>query len=204
MKKLTILLALAYCVSMQSQLLNQPINVNVTTSKKKDASDYMNDNMQAASAYGQAAAAAKQASAAQAQAQAARAAAMSEPSIEIIQPLEVDLGNYTHIALVKYTLINGYGKEITNKQSYKLGEEALQVSRFEIVNPFKVKRVSAKKNPTFLRQEKNPNWLYLYHSLSLVGVDVQRTTIVKDYQENTLFSMKSINSTSNLDFLKYY
>ena len=49
-----------------------------------------------------------------------------------------------------------------------------------IINPVKKDKKKFKKNRLFLREIKNPNWLYVYYEKSISGVDEIRSILVRD------------------------
>ena len=163
---------------------NNTQNVNLNVKTEKSVGELINDNRKAA--------------AARAQADAAKAAAMSDASVNVETPLEVDLLNYTHAALVLSTCVGynpdwmiDYGKN--EKACYKLIANDLKMSPLTIINPFEYDKKKAKKNPAFLREIKNPDWLYLTYRKSLSGVDEIRTVIIRDSKNKVLYKATTTN-----------
>ena len=118
---------------------------------------------------------------------AARSAAMEAPLSEIIIPLEVDLNNYTHLALVSLNGRTGRDKAIYNSVA-----STLMSSPFVIVNPTENKKLF-KKNPLYLKDSKHPSWLYLYYSKSQLGVNELRDMLVRDSNNKIIYSSKNRN-----------
>ena len=78
------------------------------------------------------------------------------------------------------------------KQDYLWAGNLLVESPFVILNPVSEKR-SFKKNPLYLRDTKNPNWLYLYYTRSAIGVNELRDLTVKDWKNQIVYSSKNVN-----------
>ena len=116
---------------------------------------------------------------------AAKAAAMSEPFNEVITPLTVDLYDYTHIALVTATC--------ENLKYYGLVAKSLSYSALTVINPRKYNRKKYRKNPTYLRTEKNPNWVYVTYTMSTQGLDDIRSLTIRDSQNKILYKAKTRN-----------
>ena len=119
-----------------------------------------------------------------------RAAAMSDPSTIIKIPLEVDFNNYTNIALVGIGNIGGfYGP----KSSYNAVAKALEFSPITVMNPIKENKKKFKKNKMFLRETKDPNWLYVYVKFSMSGVDSIKSLVIRDSKNKVLYSVSHTN-----------
>ena len=131
---------------------------------------------------------------------AAAAAAMKPPSSNIITPLEVDLYEYTHIAMVD---MNHYywGRK---KKSYNwFEEEVLMSSPLSIINPTSDKK-KFKKNPLYLRNEKNESWIYLYVTNSSGNrIDYFTNIILRDSKNKILYKADYVNVLlpQSLEFL---
>ena len=137
---------------------------------------------------------ARKAGAAEMEAAAARAAAMSEPSTTIKKPLDVDLYDYTHIAIVDATFANPVtGAQGASRGSYKATAESLSNSPLSIVNPLTYDKKKFKKNKRFLREIKNPKWLYFYFVKSIQGVDDVRSVVVRNFQNRLIYSVVTVN-----------
>ena len=121
-------------------------------------------------------------------AQAEIAAAMAAPSIETIVPLNIDLNNYTHIALV--SLFNS-----DRKRTYESWEENWLVnSPLSVINPFVYDKKRAKKNYRFLKEIKNPNWLYLYTDYNKINpIDFKRDLLLRDSKNKIVYRVEAIN-----------
>ena len=163
--------------------LGQTSTVNVNVKKESSTSDYIN------------AGAASRAAAAEAEkARAAKAAAMNESTTEIKIPLEVDLNSYTHIALVGVTYAyTATGQKVSGKSQYDNFSELFLNSPLIVINPYERDKKRAKKNNRFLREIKEPSWIYLYYETSIVGVDSHRTFVLRDYKNKIIFQGKYVN-----------
>ena len=123
-------------------------------------------------------------------ARAATAAAMSEPSTVIKTPIEVDFNNFTTIALVGIGNIGGiYG----TKSSYKAVAKALEFSPITVMNPIEENKKKFKKNKMFLRETKDPNWLYVYVKFSMSGVNSIKSLVIRDSKNKVLYSVSHTN-----------
>ena len=161
--------------------------VDVTVKKEQSFSEAFNDGIKAG-------AAARTAAAAQAQARAAASAAMSDSSIETIVPLEVDLNNYEKVALVGITYANlSTGAKTSNKSTYNNFEQLFANSMLQVLNPYEVDKRKARKNNRFLREIKDPKTLYMYYETSLVGVNLHRMLIVRDFENKIIYRAKVVN-----------
>ena len=119
-----------------------------------------------------------------------RAAAMSEPSTVIKTPIEVDFNNFTTIALVGIGNIGGiYG----TKSSYKAVAKALEFSPITVMNPIEENKKKFKKNKMFLRETKDPNWLYVYVKFSMSGVNSIKSLVIRDSKNKVLYSVSHTN-----------
>ena len=129
-------------------------------------------------------------------ARAAEAAAMADASTTIKVPLEVDLNNYTHLALVTVDKIDmmwgGYNTKYVVKQFIK----NLTSSPLTIVNPIDEKK-KFKKNRQHLKDNRNADWIYLYYSERKEGVDNNKSLILRDYKNKVLYSALHINTAIN-------
>tara|TARA_R110000796_G_scaffold174255_1_gene291196 strand:+ start:75 stop:545 length:471 start_codon:yes stop_codon:yes gene_type:complete len=106
---------------------------------------------------------------------------------EIIIPLTVDLYSYTHIAIVS----------APSKGSYKGLAKNLIDSPLTIINPIEYDKKRFKKNRRFLKDIKNPKWLYLYFkSITIDGLDIHYTLVVRNSENRTLYQVKTINRPS--------
>ena len=129
--------------------------------------------------------------AAQARRQAAieKAAAMSPPSKEIKTPVNVDLNNYTTIALVD--VVDSWG--FRSRGVYRQIASELMSSPLSVKNPLEVDKKRFKKNRQFLKEEKNSDWLYLFYKVTEVGVDEVRSIIVRDSKNKVIYSATHTN-----------
>ena len=128
-----------------------------------------------------------------------RALVTSEPNTKIKVPLEVDLYNYTHLLLVDVnTLAAGNGFRIVpgnDKKNYNLYEERLRSSPLKIMNPAKVDKKRFKKDPMFLREFKDPKYVYLYYTRKMGSGndDVNTTVLLRDHKNKILYSASHYN-----------
>jgi len=120
-----------------------------------------------------------------------RPLSVSPEKTDIIIPITVDLYNYTHLALVDINSLNRRSKD-----RYNLYTERLLSSPLTIVNPVEVDKRRWKKSPLFLRNEKNPNWLYLYYTRNngSGNDDINTTIIVRDFKNNIIYSASHTNT----------
>jgi hypothetical protein len=154
-----------------------PTKAEVVITSKQSYGEQMNDAMEAKALR-------ENAFANQEIAAAVKAEAMSAPQKEIILFHEEKISNITHIALVRTTR--------PTQETYDYFETELRFSRFIIVNPTANKK-KFRKDPYYLNEEKNEDWLYLFYALDETGVDTYRYVILKDYQGNILYKSKNLN-----------
>lgn len=168
MKKYTTLILLFFCLTLSAQIqqTQQVVNINQNNEGAKWA--------------------------AMAQAQTAYYASMENASFEIIQPVEKDLSAYTHLAIVSTNYLFGW-RQKTGRKAYNYFEEELSDSPLIIVNPYRYDKKRFLKNYKFLKEEKNPNWLYIYHEVSASGPNKYRSLVVRDYQNNVIYHCKGTN-----------
>ena len=125
-----------------------------------------------------------------------RAAAMSEPSSNIKVPVTVDFNNYTHIALVGVNFwVRGWGIR-NHKGAYEKLKGLLSYSFLEVINPAEEDKKKFKKNPLFLRETKDPNWLYVYYKDAFQGVDYINSLVIRDSKNKILYSATHTNFTT--------
>ena len=115
-----------------------------------------------------------------------RAKAMAEPSTEVTVPLEVDLNNYTHIAIVHRSPICCTTKRL---------KEMLLNSPLSIIDPKEYDKKAYRKNKRFLRDIKDPNWIYLYLTVVSGAINTEKTVTVRDSKNKIIYNSKSINKT---------
>jgi len=168
MKKLLTLIAVLFITA--PAYAQETINVNV----KKD--DSYSDKVKA--------------NAAETTAKAALAKAMLEPSTVIKIPIEVDFNNFTTIALVG---IGNIGGIFGPKLSYKAVAKALEFSPITVMNPIEENKKKFKKNKMFLRETKDPNWLYVYVKFSMSGVNSIKSLVIRDSKNKVLYSVSHTN-----------
>ena len=149
-------------------------DVKVTVKKEKSVSEQYNDGVKAQAEATKAAA--------------ARAAAMSEAKTNIKVPLSVDFNDYTHIAIVDVLNSNGRRSSTSFKRVYT----ALLASPLTLINPINDKK-KFKANSFYLRNTKNPKWLYLYLTASRIGVDQTISIVIRDYNNTIVYSETSMN-----------
>ena len=186
------LLLILLCLPMIGFAQTQNINVNVK--KTPSFSESFNEGMKAGAAAKTARAAQTAAAAEAEKARIARAEAMSASNIDIKTPLEVDLNNYTHIALINVIFCDNLGTQSSDKKTYTIMENSLSDSPLIILNPYKENRRKFKKDKKFLRDTKSPQWLYFYYTKSIQGVDEIRRVVVRDSENKTLFNVTTRNT----------
>ena len=122
---------------------------------------------------------------------------LSPEKIKVRTPISVDLYNYTHIAIVDVDISNpGYPK----KKWTNVYADRLKQSPLTILNPYSYNKKLAKKNPTFLKDIKNPDWLYLSLYIQKVTDDWRVSMIVRDYKNKIIYSA-SHNNVAPADIL---
>jgi hypothetical protein len=161
--------------------------VKVEVSQKQTFSQSYNDAIKAG-------AASRAASAEAEKARAAKAAAMSDIGAEILVDLTVDLNNYTHIALVSVVYASENGTKVSGQAEYKNFGNLFINSPLTLINPYEYDKKIFKKNKRFLKDIKNPSWLYVYYEKSMVGVDAHRIFVVKNYNNKIIYRGKYINT----------
>ena len=125
-------------------------------------------------------------------------------SIVIQKDIEIDLNDFTHIAIVEAPLRKKFG--------YNRIEKVLESSQFEIINPANKKKNKEyskrfKKNPIFLRNEKNTSWLYLTITASRNTIEslsyITYFITLRNSNNEMLYKAKAINLQygEQLDFL---
>ena len=77
-------------------------------------------------------------------------------STKVIKPITVDFNNYSHIVLVTINNLNS-----SSKGWYDIYQERLSNSPLKILNPFKVDNIKAVYDRNFLKNIKNPKYLYI-------------------------------------------
>lgn len=114
---------------------------------------------------------------------------VSEPGTTIIEPLVVDLNNYTHLVLVDVNSTNG-----RDRKTYNLYEDRLMSSPLIIENPTK-DRKKFRENPLYLREIKDPKWVYLYYTRKRGSGndDINTTVILRDWENRILYSSSHVN-----------
>ena len=132
-----------------------------------------------------------------------RALILSDVFSNEIVKLNTDLGEYTDLLIVQnHLLYKSYSsssstKSYFDKSSCKHIQNILELAHlcsFNIQNPFVIDKWRAKKTPSFLKDLKNPNHLYLYITQSTGrGDDTNTLVILKDYQNQTLYKATHIN-----------
>ncbi|MDB3968138.1 SHOCT domain-containing protein [Flavobacteriaceae bacterium] len=127
----------------------------------------------------------------------AASAAKSESSTKIKTTLNVDLKNFTHIALIDARMMawtQGYGYvPYRRKASFNGLASALSFSELTVLNPREVDKKKWKKNSMFLKETKDPNWLYVYYIVNAQGVDLNSNLMVRDSKNNLLYSASHTN-----------
>ena len=124
---------------------------------------------------------------------------MSPSKTETIVPLKIDLYNYTHIALVDVTLACFGSKQFTDWSTYKVMMKRLENSPLKIINPRKFNKKRWRKDKRFLREIKNPKWLYLYLVQSKEGYDYMERLVLRDSENKLIYNIKTTNLSSACD-----
>ena len=99
-----------------------------------------------------------------------------------------DFNDYTHIAIVD--VLNSAGRR--GKSGFNNVFKALISSPLTILNPTSDKN-KFKENSFYLRNTKNPKWLYLYYTASRIGVDLTVSIILRNLENEIVYSASSIN-----------
>ncbi len=167
--------------------------VKVEVTEKKDFTTKMNETTKANAASMAAGAAAANARANATAARAATSAAMNSANVEEKVPITVDLYNYSSIAIVNSTYSNATGAQSSNKRTYSDLASSLANSPLTIINPVDYDKKRFKKNTRFLRDIKNPEWLYLYYVKSMVGVNEVRSIVVRDHKNKVIYNATTTN-----------
>lgn len=166
MKKLFLIL-LIFPISIYSQEVQQNVQVNI-----KERGQTYSDVVAA---------------------RAAESAAMTDSSKDIKVPLEVDLYQFTHIAIVDATFANDAGRQGASRSSYKSTAKTFSNSPLTIINPFEYDKKKFKKDKKFLRGIKNPNWLYVYYVKSKQGVNDIRSLVVRKSDNRIIYNITTTN-----------
>lgn len=190
------LLLILLCLPMIGFGQTQNINVNVKKNQSLSESfnESFNNSLKRSAAANQARAAKAAAEAEAEKARIAKAEAMSAIRAEIIVDLEVDLNDYTHLALVNIVYADENNKKYSGKDQYKNFKGLFSSSPLTVINPFDEDRRRAFKNKQFLKETKNPSWLYVYYETSLVGVDSHRSFVVRDSENKIIYRGKYVNT----------
>jgi len=61
---------------------------------------------------------------------------------------------------------------------------------------YKEDKKKFKKNPLFLRETKDPNWLYVYYKDAFQGVDYINSLVIRDSKNKILYSATHTNFTT--------
>ena len=128
---------------------------------------------------------------------------LGDHEVEITEKLKVNLNDFTHIAIVEAP----YRK----RSSYNDIEKVLISSQLEVINPAYKKNKMFKKqfrrNPLFLKSEKNESWLYLSITSSSKVIKGFRYntsyTTLRDSKNKIVYKAKEVNTTyqDGLEFL---
>ena len=186
------LLLILLCLPMIG--FGQTQNINVNVKKNQSFSESFNEGIKAGAAANQARAAKTAAEAEAEKARIAKAEAMSAIGAEIIVDLEVDLNDYTHLALVNIVYADKNNKKYSGKDQYKRFKGLFSSSPLTVINPYDEDIRRAFKNNQFLKETKNPSWLYVYYETSVVGVDSHRSFVVRDSENKIIYRGKYVNT----------
>ena len=121
---------------------------------------------------------------------------MADPSTDVKVPVTTDLNNYTHIAVVSVDVADIWTGKTNTKSVVKQFVPNLNSSPLTVVNPLDDKK-AFKKNKQYLKNKKNPSWLYLYYSSKPSGVDTGRTLIIRNSSNKIIYSASHINTPIN-------
>ena len=133
---------------------------------------------------------------------------LSDEKTTIKTPLTADLSNYTHLLLVDVSvqMSNGspYFTGDIDRFSFQKGNgytqiaDNLNLSIFNIMNPYKIDKKRFKKESYFLKTIKNESYLYLYLKQgSGRGDDVNTTFIIRDWKNKQIYNATHINTGLN-------
>jgi hypothetical protein len=132
---------------------------------------------------------------------------LSDEKTTIKTPLTADLSNYTHLLLVDVSIKGGYNEGYTADSSnfthvkgrgYTEIAKNLNLTIFNIMNPYKIDKKRFKKESFFLRTIKNESYLYLYLKQGKGrGDDVNTTFIIRDWKNKILYNATHINTGLN-------
>jgi hypothetical protein len=114
-------------------------------------------------------------------------------STKVIKPITVDFNNYSHMVLVTINNLNS-----SSKGWYDIYQERLSNSPLKILNPFKVDNIKAVYDRNFLKNIKNPKYLYLeYYRYYGSEKDPRETRltkiIVRDFRDQIIYSVEHTN-----------
>ena len=79
------------------------------------------------------------------------------------------------------------------KRCYNLIAKDLSFSPLQVINPTEYDKKKFKKNNSFLRTIKNPDWLYVTYRKSIQGVDDIRSLIVRGSNNKILYNISTVN-----------
>tara|TARA_B110000090_G_scaffold6607_1_gene6864 strand:- start:524 stop:934 length:411 start_codon:yes stop_codon:yes gene_type:complete len=121
--------------------------------------------------------------------------AKSEPSIKVKVELTEDLYKYSSIAIVDASVYKS--GTYADRSSYLALQQLLSNSPLEIINPFVYdKKRYKKESKKFLRRIKNEDWLYLYYTKSMMGIDSVRSIVIRDYKNRIIYNVTTTNITA--------
>ena len=103
-------------------------------------------------------------------------------------PLSVDFSDFTDLAIVD--VINSAG--LRQKVSYNNVHNLLLPSTLTIVNPLNDKK-KFRANTLYLRENKNPKWLYFYSQTSRLANGYSISITIRDYKNTIVYSAISDN-----------
>ena len=115
---------------------------------------------------------------------------MSKPNLEVEVPLQRDLYDFTHIAVVSAKCTNI--PKAKNCFGNIIGR--LYYSPLERLFPNNIRnRKKFKENNGYLRDIKDPNWLYVTYRESKQGYDHLKSLTIRDFENNVIFKSSSVN-----------
>ena len=104
-------------------------------------------------------------------------------------PLSINIEDYTHIAVVDVINSKGSRKGISG---IKRLVKALKGSELIIVDPT-VNKKKFRENTFYLREIKNPKYLYLYYAAGYSGPNLTVSIVLRDSENNKVFEKSTTN-----------